>query len=325
MQTRRLAFALMLSISTAGHAASFDCTKARTPVEKMICADRTLGSLDEQIAARYRQVVDRLDARYRPKLLASQRLWLKSRIAWPDLKTVLATRLNDLEDAIVSVNGLTFLRTSGMERPPYLMTALPGTSAYNQWVDQVTSDAESDDADVPQIEKCDAQATQGTSDDSCDGLSQTSRSYQIDFASPDLISVHQSLSISGWHAAHPSNEDTHGNWWLRKPGQIGREQIFTDQRYMVVIQRLVKETFNFDVDIKATGNARHPSLDPRTWGLTTTGLDITCQGYDFSIGRGSPILQISWSDFGGVVNPALLKMLAAAAPITDPRLKMRDN
>jgi hypothetical protein len=83
---------------------------------------------------------------------------LKGRIASSELKAVLAARLDDLKNAIITVNGLTFLRLSGTGRPPYLINALPGAQAYNQWVDQVFSDAESDDGDVVQWEKCDAQA-----------------------------------------------------------------------------------------------------------------------------------------------------------------------
>ncbi len=327
MRPRSLAFAFVfaLSMPMAGHAASFDCAKARTPVEKAICADGTLGRLDEQIGDSYRQAFDRLDARFRPRLLASQRLWLKARVVSPALESALTERLDDLRNAIVTVNGLTLLRVSGKALPPYVMTALPGAAAYNRWVDQVVDEAASDAADAPEMARCDARADQGKFDDACDALNLTSRFYQVDVASPELISVHQSLSVGGWRTAHPANEDTHMNWWLARPGQITRGQIFADARYRTIIREAVKARFDFDVDSHVIDGVEHPSLDPRMWGLTPTGLSITCQGYDVAIGRGQADLEIPWADFAGVVDPTLAKVLARAAPITDRRLRLADD
>jgi uncharacterized protein len=50
--TALLAVALLL-ITNAGFAASFDCTKARSQVEKLVCADPLLGQLDETLALNY--------------------------------------------------------------------------------------------------------------------------------------------------------------------------------------------------------------------------------------------------------------------------------
>lgn len=97
---------------------------------------------------------------------------------------------------------------------------------------------------------------------------------------------------------------------------------FADQRYVGVIRQAVKETFNFDIDIWPMGDVLHPSLDPGMWGLTTTGLSITCQGYDVDNGSGSASMEIPWAAFEGSVNPTLVKMLAKVAPITDRRLEM---
>ena len=39
------------------HAASFDCKKARTSVEKHICSDANLSVLDEELAKVYKKVL----------------------------------------------------------------------------------------------------------------------------------------------------------------------------------------------------------------------------------------------------------------------------
>jgi uncharacterized protein len=55
------------------HAASFDCSKSRTSVEKAICLDPNLSSLDEQMKVEYDRI--RLDVARRTELFNTQRDW----------------------------------------------------------------------------------------------------------------------------------------------------------------------------------------------------------------------------------------------------------
>lgn len=50
----RLLTALLAVIASHAHAASFDCTKARTQVEHLVCDTPTLSQLDETLAAMYK-------------------------------------------------------------------------------------------------------------------------------------------------------------------------------------------------------------------------------------------------------------------------------
>jgi uncharacterized protein len=50
---RILAGLALLAMSALIHGAAFDCAKAATPIEKMICADPELSSLDERLAEAY--------------------------------------------------------------------------------------------------------------------------------------------------------------------------------------------------------------------------------------------------------------------------------
>jgi len=52
---RVLAACLSLILLSRAHAASFDCSKAGTPVEKMICADPALSTLDSELGQTYIQ------------------------------------------------------------------------------------------------------------------------------------------------------------------------------------------------------------------------------------------------------------------------------
>jgi uncharacterized protein len=71
-----LIIASLMAGCSCAHAASFDCGKARSPIEKLICADSKLSSMDEQLNVAFKDAVSRSGAK--PVLVAWQRRWLKS-------------------------------------------------------------------------------------------------------------------------------------------------------------------------------------------------------------------------------------------------------
>lgn len=77
------------------HAASFDCKKASTTVEKAICADQTLGGLDDRVNESYRRLIDNAPSATVPALRDAQRVWLRQRnqCAPSDLQACLAASM----------------------------------------------------------------------------------------------------------------------------------------------------------------------------------------------------------------------------------------
>lgn len=71
----------------AGHAASFDCSKASTKVEKMICADAELSKLDEKLARVYKSALAYVIDPATLKIEQGQ--WLKVRDQASDKKSLL--------------------------------------------------------------------------------------------------------------------------------------------------------------------------------------------------------------------------------------------
>lgn len=65
----------VLTLLPQAHAASFDCSKAATNVEKTICADDKLSQLDSDLAVAYKQAVERSDDKQ--KIVQGQRQWLR--------------------------------------------------------------------------------------------------------------------------------------------------------------------------------------------------------------------------------------------------------
>lgn len=73
----KLFLGLMIGIMTVTHiaqAASFDCHKAQTPTEKMICADKALSELDSQMAMAYQKAL--AYAGHPAKIKQEQITWL---------------------------------------------------------------------------------------------------------------------------------------------------------------------------------------------------------------------------------------------------------
>lgn len=78
-------FALFISLSPAAFATSFDCTKASTSVEKMICNNPLLSKLDDALAKNYTdQVGNAQSARERTGFQQEQKVWIRERNSCAD-------------------------------------------------------------------------------------------------------------------------------------------------------------------------------------------------------------------------------------------------
>ena len=74
----RLALALLvIYASSSVNAASFDCTKARSPMEQLICADTELSALDESLAKNYTIAKEKLSPSAIKIFTAGQLSWLR--------------------------------------------------------------------------------------------------------------------------------------------------------------------------------------------------------------------------------------------------------
>jgi uncharacterized protein YecT (DUF1311 family) len=87
----------ILALASGGQAASFDCTKASSLAEKVICSDRELSDLDDSLSLSYRNALANFDDASEIKV--SQRNWLRKRNLCKDkacLKQAYVQRLNEL-------------------------------------------------------------------------------------------------------------------------------------------------------------------------------------------------------------------------------------
>lgn len=313
-----LLFAGSLCLSGA-HAASFDCGKARTAVEKAICRDPALGRLDEAIGQAYRSLLEKVEPRFGAKVQDAQRNWLRSRSSVEGLQETLQKRLDNLKNALVTTNGVAMLRVDGDHLPPYVLTPLPGAAAYNREVDGILEVSRSDSLSDADMAECDRLSNaQGTTSPSakvarkleeCELMASTSRRYRVDFVSPDLLSIEEDVSEYVWHAAHPSNSDGHLNRWLSKVGKVGPDDIFASPAYRRVLAAGVRRYLKKQGVEREGAPGADVDLEPDHWGFTATALRITGQGYDYDMGRGYVEIEIPWRDFGSAAKPQFVNAL----------------
>jgi len=96
---KRLLFIVLgwLMLGVAVHAASFDCGKAATTVEKLICADVELSKLDEELTSNYKTALQ--DEKQGKAIRQTQKQWLMERNGCSDaacVKRAYETRLHEL-------------------------------------------------------------------------------------------------------------------------------------------------------------------------------------------------------------------------------------
>lgn len=99
-----LTLVLLLTGSDPTQAASFDCSKASTSIEKTLCADAALSDLDELLLQHYKKA--QVHAATPDALKDQQKAWLKTvRDACTDakcLKRAYKARIGELTDVLVN-------------------------------------------------------------------------------------------------------------------------------------------------------------------------------------------------------------------------------
>lgn len=95
-----------LMLTSPTQAAGFDCTKAASKVEKLICADAMLSAIDGELADIYRIATYKVDQQNEKKIeniRQAQKRWLKVRNGCHDadcLKTAYLQRIHELADTL---------------------------------------------------------------------------------------------------------------------------------------------------------------------------------------------------------------------------------
>jgi uncharacterized protein YecT (DUF1311 family) len=98
MKTGLLSVVLPLCIAGNGQAASFDCAKASTKIEKIICDNPEISKLDDELSASYKTALQ--DEKQADAIREAQKQWIKGRNSCADaacVKRAYEMRLSSLD------------------------------------------------------------------------------------------------------------------------------------------------------------------------------------------------------------------------------------
>lgn len=204
-----LSAALLLSLSAAP-ALAFDCTKAKTAVEKAICADPALKKIDDDLATAYGAVKASLDEAAQKMMVISQKRWIARREGCGSdgqnpaacVKDMTAERLAFLDGAAQSGPG-----PSGKLVPFFVAQAgKPGTYDINMALLRFEAPQNPGEETLNRLaDEIAAAAKLGVQD----GVEQSAilaeeDSFVLTYASPTLISVR--------HDFYDNEGGAHGNY-----------------------------------------------------------------------------------------------------------------
>ena len=105
--SRRILLFAVATVSLSASAASFDCTRARQPDEKAICASRTLSEMDVEMAVRFEMMTGLVAMGARGDMGDEQLAFLKKRHACGSnrvcLQSAYQARIQTLKDQYASL------------------------------------------------------------------------------------------------------------------------------------------------------------------------------------------------------------------------------
>jgi uncharacterized protein len=244
---------LLLGISAAAHAASFDCARAHTPQEKAVCASPELSKADDRLDSAYKAALAEAPAEFRDRIRNAQRAWIR-RItlnclpgnAYIPIEACLrdsyATRTKALENMMASVGGVQFIWVSVSLTVPESPVdaeedkqrgASPVSTFDASWPQALSSSPEWQAWNSAIEHSAREMASQGKAkDDDHTWKPQWAISLDTDLkttlrmVTPKLVSATIDNLWYGHGAAHPNTDSKTINWMLEQKRELRAEDVF---------------------------------------------------------------------------------------------------
>jgi uncharacterized protein len=298
---------LLLLASYPAHAASFDCSKAKTPAEKAICSLPELSAADEQMATTYKVLLAATTPEIKPAVRDNQRAWnrkmaadcksseaqpsalancllaaYKARI--PELNRI----LNDGEYKFISKSiKLTTPNTpDGGEASPGTEET-PGSGTLKATWPQSTKDSPEWIAWNKAMES--AMRKMASSDSKSDPPGEWSKKWAEDRETAITVSVNylgaQLISASidsewmGHGAAHPDRATSQFNWMIQEQRELRPEDVFRagsawDKTIQERCAKALQQQLGEGLEDGWQKQLQRIVLDSRNWKLDSEGLTV---------------------------------------------------
>lgn len=347
MRVQSIGFGLCLfvagAVPFAAHAASFDCTKAKLPAEKIICADRALNAADTRMGQVYREALAKSSSRAVGHLRVDQLQWLAwmQQVCHADgtgaaaevskcMLTLYADRTKLLAGAVVRRDGISFLtRTQYLAAPETDANGSPEYPGFGTlqatWpeVDSTDDAWQAWNAAVEQLllklastaqttAATPAKAAQWTDDLAADA--DTTITATVRGIEHERVTAAVNVSGMGHGAAHPSEIFQTMTWLLPQkrtlratdvflPGQAWRQTV--SKACWLQLQQGNAGSSLYD---EVKGPDAKPLLqvidDTSNWTLETDGLHISYPEYSVAPRAAAPDdAVIPWKTLHAVLRP----------------------
>jgi len=343
MRKTLLALSLSFLMSTLAHAASFDCTKAKTAQEKAICASPDLSAADDEMAAAYRASLTAVQSQWARGIRENQLDWLRNRDASCPathsagdlefcLRNLYTLRIDDLQHMILQSGGVTFVRhkveltasdqpsdsdaSAESDKPKrgYLSASWPqaavGTADWKAWskaIEAATVRVASWDRDPP------ASDLRALLDPGMD----MDVTASLGIVGPYLVTATIDNQWYGHGAAHPNENSIQFNWLLKEQRELNPGDVFrTKSGWDIFLQRqcdqYLHQTLDYDgvsyesfMQPGQMAKTLHAIVtDPENWQIDSKGITIIFQTYAVACHACTPPpMLIPWEEAKAMLNP----------------------
>jgi len=332
---------LSFLLCTLAHAASFDCTKAKTPQEKAICGTPQLSAADDQMAAAYKAWLAAAPPDWAAGIRDNQRAWLRSRNAncpagdagdpiATCLGNVYKMRIAELQQMVEHIAGVTFISQSITLTVPDTPASAPpaGATEVTPGFGTLTASWPQASSTTPQWTAWNsavvpaglqaANADGGTSAQDWKALAQPGIDREltitVERANAQWVSATILVDYDG-HGAHPTENSSEFYWMLGEQRALKPEDVFVPtsgwdtwmaQRLDSYLKQVLDSNGN-DQRQYQPGDLPGIVKNPADWKLEPAGFSIFFQPYQVACYACTPNpMTIPWSDLKPYLQPSFV-------------------
>ncbi len=314
---------VLFAFSCATHAASFDCKKAQSKMEKAICENPKISKLDEELAENYQAAKGKLSADAQKVFVNGQRSWVKflSTSCFTDFQAKPASK----EDAAKCLETEYKARVAGLKSTGSVVggfktyayfegdfKAYPKDEevAFNR-VSLVLIDENSDNANTINSAIKTAAGKTGIDKEST-GAFTSDVSNSLTNLSADLILLTQSESVTG--GAHPSEYTGYKYFSKELKRFIKVSDVFSNPKWKAVAQQMAKKHFEKEKTMDDVINLEITAEENDAFSFMLTEKSFFVDGFTSYAARANDGVTMKWDAFSKFLTPKGKELSLVQAP-----------
>ena len=302
---------VLFAFTCPTHAASFDCKKAQSKMEKAICENPKISKLDEELAESYQAAKGKLSAESQKVFVNGQRSWVKflSVSCFTDseakpagkedaaqcLETEYKARVAGLKSTGSMVGGFkiyAYFEGDFKAYPKDQQIALIRRNLV--FIDDSSDNANAINAAIKPAEKAmiEKDAPGGFTSDVSNSLTSLNA---------DLIMLSQSESASG--GAHPSDYTEYKYFSKELKRFIKVSDVFSTPKWKTVAQQIAKKHFEDEDAMDAVGSLDIRAAENDTFSYMLMEKSFLVVGFTSYAQRASDGVTMNWDAFSKFLTP----------------------